>query len=202
MGRWTQYDEDSYRLPEGMKRIGYDADTGRYTFQDRDGSLWTGAQGAEFSEMTRVSGPTRGRQADEGSDDAHEDDMEAQLSTTRGDGYAPLSNDPLNTPMAHHQGVNAGAYQNLLPFLLMIGVFLLIVWRYVFPALIPPESEPCPTNTEAYWVKPGDSCWAIANGHDCPFERFKELNPEVNCDVLMPGSTICLPIQPTTKPTS
>lgn len=193
--------------------------------------------------------------------------MEAQLSTTRGDGYAPLSNDPvrpslhslfsescpcpfvtvpvglglgdttrirkltptpfylfiftmhlslwfnvlynyllhptqLNTPMAHHQGVNAGAYQNLLPFLLMIGVFLLIVWRYVFPALIPPESEPCPTNTEAYWVKPGDSCWAIANGHDCPFERFKELNPEVNCDVLMPGSTICLPIQPTTKPTS
>ncbi|KAF9265263.1 hypothetical protein L218DRAFT_163690 [Marasmius fiardii PR-910] len=32
MGRWTQYDEDDYRLPPGMKRIGYDADTGEYFF--------------------------------------------------------------------------------------------------------------------------------------------------------------------------
>ncbi len=45
--------QDEYRLPEGMKRIGYDADSGRYIFQDRDGSIWQGAQGAEFSEMTK-----------------------------------------------------------------------------------------------------------------------------------------------------
>jgi len=54
MGRWTQYDEDDYRLPEGMERIGYDADTMRYCFRDRDGSLWKGAEGAEFGEMNRV----------------------------------------------------------------------------------------------------------------------------------------------------
>jgi hypothetical protein len=68
MGRWTQYDEvcpffystfqakslqDEYRLPEGMKRIGYDSDTGRYYYRDRDGVIWQGAEGAEFSEMTR-----------------------------------------------------------------------------------------------------------------------------------------------------
>lgn len=70
MGRWTQYDEvsskysrpfqpsltdvqDEYRLPEGMKRTGYDADTGRYYFQDKHGAIWQGAEGAEFSEMTR-----------------------------------------------------------------------------------------------------------------------------------------------------
>ena len=43
--------QDEYRLPEGMKRVGYDADTGRYYFRDTSGSLWTGAQGAEYSEM-------------------------------------------------------------------------------------------------------------------------------------------------------
>ena len=71
MGRWTQYDEvstskhigpinftlnelqDEYRLPEGMKRIGYDADTGRYYFRDRDGVVYEGGQGAKFGEMTR-----------------------------------------------------------------------------------------------------------------------------------------------------
>ncbi|KAG6883268.1 hypothetical protein C0993_007063, partial [Termitomyces sp. T159_Od127] len=43
---------DDYRLPEGMKRTGYDTDTGRYYFTDQDGSVWEGAQGAQFSEMT------------------------------------------------------------------------------------------------------------------------------------------------------
>lgn len=36
-----------------MKRIGYDADTQTYTFQDADGSVWKGAAGAEYSEMTK-----------------------------------------------------------------------------------------------------------------------------------------------------
>jgi len=59
MGRWTQYDEDDYRLPEGMKRIGYDSDTSQYYFHDMDGSIWAGSKGAEFGEMRRVSsGPT------------------------------------------------------------------------------------------------------------------------------------------------
>lgn len=72
MGRWTQYDEvsglhcytyshpfahwrlqDDYRLPEGMERIGYDADTMQYCFRDRDGSVWQGSEGAEFGKMTR-----------------------------------------------------------------------------------------------------------------------------------------------------
>ncbi|KAF9265248.1 hypothetical protein L218DRAFT_957432 [Marasmius fiardii PR-910] len=31
-GRWTQYDEDAYRLPPGLKRIDHDTDTGEYVF--------------------------------------------------------------------------------------------------------------------------------------------------------------------------
>ena len=75
MGRWSHYDEvpypvlppnydpgssahlrmeqDEARLPEGMTRIGYDADTQQYTFQDHDGSYWHGPAGARFGVMTR-----------------------------------------------------------------------------------------------------------------------------------------------------
>jgi len=55
MGRWTQYDEDEYRLPEGMKRIGYDADTGQYSYRSRSGAIWEGSEGAEYGELTRLS---------------------------------------------------------------------------------------------------------------------------------------------------
>ena len=36
-----------------MKRIGYDPDSGRYFFRDRNGAVWQGTEGAEFSKMTR-----------------------------------------------------------------------------------------------------------------------------------------------------
>jgi hypothetical protein len=45
--------QDDYRLPEGMTRIGYDSDTGRYRFRDKDGSIWEGAEGAEYGEMRK-----------------------------------------------------------------------------------------------------------------------------------------------------
>ena len=40
-------------MPEGMQRVGYDADLGKYYFKDRDGTLWEGAEGVEFGEMKR-----------------------------------------------------------------------------------------------------------------------------------------------------
>ncbi|KAF2671454.1 hypothetical protein BT63DRAFT_423656 [Microthyrium microscopicum] len=52
MGRWSRYlDDDNDRLPEGMRRIGYDADAEKYTFEDRDGSIWSGAAGATYGEL-------------------------------------------------------------------------------------------------------------------------------------------------------
>ena len=76
MSRFTQYDEvsgtelrlrcptltvwskDEYRLPEGMRRVGYDADTQRYTFQDSDGSYWEGPAGARYGELRPGPHPT------------------------------------------------------------------------------------------------------------------------------------------------
>ncbi|KAF1812491.1 hypothetical protein P152DRAFT_341176 [Eremomyces bilateralis CBS 781.70] len=55
MGRWGDLDEDEYRLPEGMKRIAYDADTQIYTYQDTDGSIWAGQPGAIYGSLRRVN---------------------------------------------------------------------------------------------------------------------------------------------------
>lgn len=49
--------QDATRLPEGMNRIAYDADTGRYTFRDEKGVLYQGAPGEEYGVMTPVSSP-------------------------------------------------------------------------------------------------------------------------------------------------
>ncbi|KAI5827070.1 hypothetical protein K523DRAFT_279760 [Schizophyllum commune Tattone D] len=55
MGRWTQFDEDRYRLPEGFKRVAYDADTKRYTFLDANGDKYVGNPGEEYGHMTPVA---------------------------------------------------------------------------------------------------------------------------------------------------
>lgn len=46
--------KDSIRLPEGMKRIAYDADTRVYTFRDRDGTLYGGSPGEDYGVLTPV----------------------------------------------------------------------------------------------------------------------------------------------------
>ncbi|KAI0377132.1 hypothetical protein F5Y04DRAFT_191714 [Hypomontagnella monticulosa] len=59
MGRWSYLDEDDYRLPEGMTRIGYDADDQTYTFRDTDGSIWESAPGNRYGQLSRISGPPK-----------------------------------------------------------------------------------------------------------------------------------------------
>jgi len=56
MGRWSRYtDSDTDLLPDGMRRIGYDASTASYTFRDRDGRLWTSAPGTRFGELKLIT---------------------------------------------------------------------------------------------------------------------------------------------------
>ena len=72
MGRWTQDDEvgilqgfvsalfsnisrqDGCRLPEGVIRIGYDADTGIYTFRDEEGTIYTSSPYERYGYLTPV----------------------------------------------------------------------------------------------------------------------------------------------------
>ncbi|KAK3302592.1 uncharacterized protein B0T15DRAFT_543323 [Chaetomium strumarium] len=54
MGRWSHLDTDEERLPEGMTRVAYDADTQIYTYRDSDGSYWEGAPGVRYGKLHRV----------------------------------------------------------------------------------------------------------------------------------------------------
>lgn len=49
--------QDAHRLPEGMRRIAYDADTQRYTFRDRSGQLYQSAPGEEYGVLKAVAAP-------------------------------------------------------------------------------------------------------------------------------------------------
>ncbi|ETW84654.1 hypothetical protein HETIRDRAFT_433390 [Heterobasidion irregulare TC 32-1] len=55
MGRWSQFDGDSTRLPVGITRIAYDADTTRYMFQDTHGRRYIGAPGEEYGVMVPIT---------------------------------------------------------------------------------------------------------------------------------------------------
>ncbi|KAF7366402.1 hypothetical protein MSAN_00897000 [Mycena sanguinolenta] len=59
MGRWTQDQEDASRLPEGVKRIGYDADSARYKFCDREGNLYLGPPHEYYGALTLVGKTSR-----------------------------------------------------------------------------------------------------------------------------------------------
>jgi hypothetical protein len=58
MGRWAHLDSDEERLPEGMRRVAYDADTQIYSYMDSDGSMWEGVPGAKYGRLHRVSNET------------------------------------------------------------------------------------------------------------------------------------------------
>ncbi|KAG2069779.1 hypothetical protein BDR04DRAFT_1232044 [Suillus decipiens] len=57
----AHFDEDSYRLPEGIKRIAYDADTQQYTFRDRSGQLYQNPSGETYGVLKPVSAPAAPR---------------------------------------------------------------------------------------------------------------------------------------------
>lgn len=57
--RFAEYDADEDSLPQGMTRIGYDADTETYTYRSADGSIWEGSSGSRYGNLTRVGLPVR-----------------------------------------------------------------------------------------------------------------------------------------------
>lgn len=171
MSRFSRYDTDDERLPEGMERVGYDADTQTYTYRDSDGSYWEGAPGNQYGQLTQVSGG--------------------------GGGGGGHSGGNLDGPARHalweeekrnwRQG-----WQPLLNFFLLIGVFLILLtwWLYRTPT---EELPQCGEQAVPYKIAKGDTCWAIAEAHKMSLEELLKANSGLDCDKLQIGRSICLP---------
>ncbi|OAA50213.1 peptidoglycan-binding LysM domain protein [Beauveria brongniartii RCEF 3172] len=169
MPRRSRYDDDEERLPEGMTRVGYDADTGVYTFQDSDGSYWEGASGSRYGQLTRVGHELAGE----------DDDAQPFL------------------PSNAHAGPKVSWRHELMPLLnfgVIIGVALLLLWWYLHVAAGPDKgsTQDCPSGTKPYTIHQGDTCWDIAESHSGGVDDILKLNPELDCDKLSIGSQICL----------
>ncbi|KAK8050688.1 LysM domain-containing protein [Apiospora phragmitis] len=201
MGRWSQYDTDEERLPEGMVRIEYDADDQTYTFRDtNDGSIWESAPGSQYGRLTRVSGPssTGGGGPNEGYSD--------------GDDTPPPPYDHHAEPddsWSGHQKVSWRAdMMPLLNFFTIIGLFLLGVFWFLHKTVGSGSGSEgagngsgggsvatpkCAAGTHTYSIKQGDTCWDISQRKGLEVDDILRENKGLDCDSLEIGDFICVP---------
>ncbi|KAI2613265.1 carbohydrate-binding module family 50 protein [Hypoxylon sp. NC1633] len=170
MSRWSQYDTDEERLPEGMQRIGYDADTQTYTFRDADGSIWESAPGNQYGQLHRVNTTF----APYG-DDAH--DATEPLHTA--------SNEP-STSWRHEM-------MPLLNWFLLVGLFLLLIFWFISGTTKRVEPTACQDHSSSYKIMSGDTCWAIAEEHHVSLDSLLQENHGLDCEKLAIGGTVCIP---------
>jgi hypothetical protein len=190
MGRFSHLDTDEERLPEGMQRIGYDADTETYTFQDVDGNIWEGPPGSRHGHLTRVSGPSN---IEDGGEDPDDDEAPPPYrpTATSANGYTPLGHDG-----EHVQRHWRADLMPLLNFGLLIGLCLLGLFWLLYlrrPAAAPFESDACGDRTFTHWIEKGDTCWAITQKYHIILDDLLAVNPNINCDALRPGRAMCVP---------
>ncbi|KAH8168511.1 lysM domain-containing protein [Sarocladium implicatum] len=174
MSRFSRYDTDEERLPEGMTRVGYDADTQVYTFQDADGSYWESAPGNQYGQLTRV-----------------------------GDGAPPRDGSDPHEPFLSYDSTRSQPswrrdMMPLLQFGVIIGVFLLVLFSFFrwsggsgSGAVVH-----CADGAHKYTIKPDDTCWAIAQEQGIDIKDILSSNEGVDCENLVIGSALCLPEAP------
>ncbi|ORY66232.1 uncharacterized protein BCR38DRAFT_340146 [Pseudomassariella vexata] len=177
MGRWSQYDTDEERLPSGMERIGYDADEEIYTFRDSDGSIWQSAPGSRYGQLRRVSGPPA-------QPERFDQDIDLEGSPP-----PPYESAEPEVSWRHEM-------MPLFNWFLVIGLFLLGVFWYLNKAAAGERTVPevhCSDRAIPYSIRPGDTCWALAENRGVSLDVFLEVNVGLDCDKLGIGETVCLP---------
>lgn len=177
MARWSEYDTDEERLPEGMQRIGYDADTQIYTFRDQEGAIWESAPGNQYGRLRRLNDTTLPSYGDD------ESSPTQPLTYTRSDG----SDD------------RTSWRQEMMPLLnwfLLVGLFLLVViWFITRGSKGSTEVvRSCNDDATPYKITAGDTCWAVAEAKSVSLDALLKSNAGLDCDKLSVGETICVPV--------
>ena len=84
-------------------------------------------------------------------------------------------------------------WRYLLPFFVLVGVFLLLVFLLVDRG--GEAALTCDSGWEAYRVVNGDTCWGIAEGRGVSVGRLEDANPGLECDYLEVGGRVCVPLK-------
>jgi hypothetical protein len=174
--------QDEYRLPEGVKRTGYDADTQRYTFCDTEGNLYESAPGARYGEL-RPAGQV----------------------TPQATHYTPPENIEERSQLVEKD--NRTAVRTMLPFALLVFVVLLLLFKATNgdfgggPDKMRADDGvsqimDCHDGSRQIQIEAGDTCWAIAQEHTLGVDDLLALagNEEVDCDRLRIGQGLCVPM--------
>lgn len=170
MSRFSRYDTDEERLPEGMQRVGYDADSQVYTFRDADGSYWESAPGNQYGHLTKV-----GEARPEGQE------TETFLMTS-----------PQHQP-------KLSWFTEMKPFLnfLMLVILSLVLLCWFLGRKASPEERipipDCPEGTVPYVVEQGDTCWEIAKKNGVTVDDLLKKNADLDCEAMMINDRICVP---------
>ncbi|KAF2273630.1 uncharacterized protein EI97DRAFT_469368 [Westerdykella ornata] len=165
MSRFRDTDDDEERLPEHFKRIGYDADTQIYTFEDTStGRIYESAPGNRYGILTPAGEPR---------DPAEIEAHNAQIRKGNREAVRTM------LPFA---------------LLAVVFLLLLFRFIYGGSSGSEAEVE-CGLGGKAIHVQAGDTCWEIAKAYGLEVAGLLALqgNGGVDCDKLQVGQSICVP---------
>ncbi|KAF1937810.1 hypothetical protein EJ02DRAFT_505768 [Clathrospora elynae] len=191
MGRWTDMDGDSHRLPEGFERTGYDADTQIYTFRDAEGNTYESEHGNRYGKLRPVGLHLQ------------RDSLSSSSSTSAEDNNREPSRsfaEMLGSQDAEIKNENRNAVRMMLPFALLVLVFLILLFKFVdrrdADDAFDGQIVDCGQGSHQVQIKAGDTCWAIAQGCGLGVEELLGLggNEGVDCGELRVGMGICVPV--------
>ncbi|KAF2637166.1 hypothetical protein P280DRAFT_472337 [Massarina eburnea CBS 473.64] len=168
MGRYTDQDSDVERLPEGFERIGYDADTETYSFRDTQGTMYESEPGNRYGPLYPSGSRPR------------------------------LTSEEIAIHNATLKAGNRESVKMMLPFALVVLVFLLLVFKFLGGSGDADQGKAqvkCQEGFHRIYVQPGDSCWAIGKQFGLSTEELLSFqgNEEVVCEKLDVGQSLCVP---------
>lgn len=201
--RYTELDTDEERLPEGMLRVGYDADTQVYTFRDADGSLWEGPPGSRYGHLTKVADAPKppsnleNIDVEAGDADAPPPYDEAEAAQPFLDHAAARNN--LSQRWADEDSMKRHWRAELMPllnFFFILALFLMGIFWFLGWMAKSEHMAHCGPGSHGHQIQRGETCWSIANMHGIDVEKLKAANEGLGCELLRPGSAICVPAMP------
>lgn len=162
--------QDEQRLPEGFVRTGYDADEQIYYFSDGQGRTYESEPGNRYGTLW----PTGQRPRPQRSP-AEVEAHNAELKKS-----------------------NRESVKMMLPFALLVLVFLLLLFRFLNggSADDPAPQIHCVEGAHPIQIKKGDTCYEIGKAHGVGVDELLQIggNEGVDCDHLKIGHMLCVPV--------